>query len=81
MSDVTLFRHASPGWPGGPTVHVLDQRESFWLVSPSPCHTVLAAILAETATVDRDRLTKLDCAAVINRGYCRHCIDTLRTSS
>jgi hypothetical protein len=78
MADVTLFRHAAPHWPGGSGVHVLESREGFMLISPSPCHNVLAAILAETATVDSHRLTRLDRGVLINRGYCRHCVDSLR---
>ena len=74
---MTLFRHSARNWPGGPTVHVLEQRQGFMLVSPSPCHLVLAEILAATASVDRDTLTTLDRAALIHRGYCRHCIGTL----
>jgi len=48
LADVTLFRHSAPHWPGGSGVHVLERREAFMLISPSPCHNVLAAILAET---------------------------------
>jgi hypothetical protein len=47
----------------------------------SSCHKVLAAILAETAAVDGDRLIGLDRGALINRGYCRHCVDTLALSN
>jgi hypothetical protein len=78
MADVTLFRHSAPRWPGGSGVHVLERREGFMLISPSPCHNVLAAILADTATVDAGRLTRVDRAALANRGYCLHCVDTLR---
>ena len=46
-----------------------------------PCHIFLAAILAGQATVDRDRLPAIDRMALVNGGYCRHCIDTLRASS
>jgi hypothetical protein len=57
-------------------VHVLDRRKGFVLISA--CHKVLAAILTETAAVEGDRLARLDRATLMNRGYCRHCIDTLR---
>jgi hypothetical protein len=79
MAIVTLFRQSAPKWPGGPGVHVLEQRQRFMLISS--CHKVLAAILAETAAVDGDRLIGLDRGALINRGYCRHCVDTLALSN
>jgi len=47
------------------------------LVSPSPCHLVLAEILAEQATVERDALMRRDRAELVNRGYSRHCLGTL----
>ena len=76
-ADVTLFRHATPQWPGGPMVHVLEQRHGFMLVAPSPCKNVLAEILAETATVDRETIRRHDGAELTRRGYCRHCIGSL----
>jgi hypothetical protein len=75
MADVTLFRQSAAHWPGGSGVHVLEQRQRFMLVSL--CHKLLAAILAETATVDGDRLARLDRAALLNRGSCRHCVDAV----
>ncbi len=75
--SISLFRHATPGWPGGPTVHVLGKLHGFMLVAPFPCQTVLAAILAEQVTVERDALAKRDRAELVHRGYCRHCIGTL----
>jgi hypothetical protein len=80
MESVTLFRQSATAWPGGRTVHVLDQRLGFMLVSPTPCHTALAEILAEQVTVDRDALTKRDPAELVIRGYCRHCVGTLGSS-
>jgi hypothetical protein len=77
QTSVTLFRHATPGWPGGPTVHVLDRRVGFMFAAPSPCLHVLAEVLAEKVTVDRRTLTKRDSAELFIRGYCRHCIGTL----
>ena len=47
----------------------------------SLCHKVLAAILAEPASVDPDTLARLDRASLLNRGYCRHCVDALWTSA
>ena len=76
-ADVTLFRHATPQWPGGPMVHILDRHESFVLVAPSPCQTVLAEILAETAAVDRDTIRRHHGAELTRRGYCRPCMVTL----
>lgn len=76
-AEVTLFRHASPNWPGGPTVHLLDQRHGFMLVAPSPCRAVMAEILTERAIVAREKLTRHEPAALVNRGYCRHCLGTL----
>jgi hypothetical protein len=77
MTTITLFRHATPGWPGGPTVHVLDRQHGFMLVAPFPCPAVLAEILAEQATVERDALASHDRAELVHRGYCRHCVGTL----
>jgi hypothetical protein len=76
-ASVTLFRHASPNWPGGPTVHFLDQRHGFMLVAPPPCRAVMAEILTEQATVARDKLMRVEPGALVNRGYCRHCLGTL----
>lgn len=75
--SVTLFRHATPGWPGGPTVHVLHKRHGFMLVAPHPCQAVLAEVLAEQATVERDALARRPEAELVHRGYCRHCIGAL----
>lgn len=60
-------------------MHVLDRRVGSMLVAPAPCEHVLAEILAEKTVVARDRLMRLDDAALAHRGYCRHCLGTLRT--
>jgi hypothetical protein len=74
-----LWFQSAHHWPGGSGVHVLEQRQRFMLVSL--CHKVLAAILAEPASVDPDTLARLDRASLLNRGYCRHCVDALWTSA
>ncbi len=77
MSFVTLFRQSATAWPGGPTVHVLDKHHGYMLTSPTPCHVVLAAILAETVIVERDALVRRERAELLNRNYCRQCLDTV----
>jgi hypothetical protein len=72
--DVTLFRQSAESWPGTPTVHLLEKQQGFMLVSA--CHSVLADILAEKATVPRESLVKRR-AQLVFRGYCRHCVDRL----
>jgi hypothetical protein len=59
-------------------VHVLDHQYSFMLVAPMPCKAVLADVLAEKATVLREALVTRRPEELTRRGYCRHCVDTLR---
>lgn len=67
--SVTLFRHATPGSPGGPTVLGLGKQHGYMLVAPFPCQAMLAEILAEQATVERDALAKHDRAELVHRGW------------
>ena len=75
--SVTLFRHATPGWQGGPTVHVLDKRQASCWSLRTLVRRYSRKVLAEQVTVERDALARRPEAELVNRGYCRHCIGTI----
>jgi hypothetical protein len=76
-SEITLFRQSVTIWPRNRVVHVLHEQHGSMLLSPEPCQTVLAEVLAERVTVSRDRILEVGPTDLIDRGYCGACIATL----